>query len=748
MIQEGSFIADRYEVIARIGAGGMSDVYKAKDHVLGRNVAIKVLKQEFSEDANFLSKFRAEAQSAAGLEHPNIVNIYDVGSESGIYYIVMEYIAGMTLKTYIEKKGQLNYKETISIAIQVGRGIEAAHKNKIVHRDIKPQNIMISNDGKVKVTDFGIARAASNNTIHSDVMGSVHYTSPEQARNGFVDYKSDIYSLGIVMYEMVTGRVPYDGDTAVAVAIQHLQDEMVPPSRYAQDLPMSLEKIIMKCTQKSPDRRYQDMESVLVDLKRVLINPNEDFVTIVDNVDTGKTRVMGEDEIRQIQEQTVNPVPRQPVAPSVIPITEEEEEEPVQKKAPKKKPQKKVIFEPVEEPDEDEEDDEEDEEEGMNPKMEKMVTILGIVAAVVIVFIIVYLLGNFFGLFHFGKKAAAETEATEAVVTEVKSSEDVDDGKITMIDVSGMTVDAARTALNELGLGIREEGEQSSDQFAAGQIISQDIYAGQRVEKNTTVHVIVSNGAGTISIPDVRKLSYEDATSILKQSGFDVARTEDYSEDIPEGKVISTTPDSNSSAKKGDIITVTVSIGAAPPTEFTMPNYSGQDQDPVVAELKSKYQCTVTINLENNDTYAAGKVIATSPTPGATVRIGGEVLVAVSKGSANQPAQTQETAAAEPQGAVSVQSQTYTYSTFVKVPENGSVTGASYRLEDANHNVVVPDTAVTEFTAGDDGARRFKVSGSNITTPTGYLYVTWTLSDGSVRDNATYPMEVTFKAGA
>ena len=302
MLTEGMFIAERYEIIGKIGAGGMSDVYKAKDHVLGRFVAIKVLKQEFSEDVNFVTKFRTEAQSAAGLEHPNIVNIYDVGSENGMHYIVMEYVDGITLKTYIEKKGKLTYKEAVSIAIQVGRGIEAAHNKNIVHRDIKPQNIIISTEGKVKVTDFGIARAATSNTINSDVMGSVHYSSPEQARNGFVDGKSDIYSLGIVMYEMVTGRVPFDGDTTVAVAIQHLQEEMVPPTAYTPDLPISLEKIILKCTQKNPDRRYENMGELLIDLKKCLISPNEDFVTMVPLGSNDKTRVIGQDELEQIRE--------------------------------------------------------------------------------------------------------------------------------------------------------------------------------------------------------------------------------------------------------------------------------------------------------------------------------------------------------------------------------------------------------------------------------------------------------------
>ena len=270
MLTVGMYLADRYEIVGKVGAGGMSDVYKAKDHILGRFVAIKVLKQEFSEDRNFVAKFRSEAQSAAGLEHPNIVNIYDVGSEEGLYYIVMEYVEGITLKTYIEKKGQLSFKEAISIAIQVARGIESAHNKNIIHRDIKPQNIIISTEGKVKVTDFGIARAASSNTISSDVMGSVHYASPEQARNGFVDNRSDIYSLGIVMYEMVTGRVPFDGDTTVAVAIQHLQEEMVIPSVYAQNLPISLEKIILKCIEIERENRYQSVKTLKRDLEKLI----------------------------------------------------------------------------------------------------------------------------------------------------------------------------------------------------------------------------------------------------------------------------------------------------------------------------------------------------------------------------------------------------------------------------------------------------------------------------------------------
>jgi serine/threonine-protein kinase len=291
MIKLGMIIGDRYVIMEKIGTGGMSDVYKAKDQKLNRLVAVKVLKQEFSENRNFVSKFRVEAQAAAGLMHPNIVNVYDVGEENGIHYIVMELVEGITLKKYIEKKSRLTTKEAISIAIQVAMGIEAAHNNHIIHRDIKPQNIIISKEGKVKVTDFGIAKAASSNTITSNVMGSVHYTSPEQARGGFSDEKSDIYSMGITIFEMLTGRVPFNGDTTVTIAIKHIQDPMPSIREFVPEVPVSVENIVMKCTQKSPDRRYQNMGEVIRDLKYSLVNPDAMIAVVDENDDAGKTKI-------------------------------------------------------------------------------------------------------------------------------------------------------------------------------------------------------------------------------------------------------------------------------------------------------------------------------------------------------------------------------------------------------------------------------------------------------------------------
>ena len=320
MLELGTMLSGRYEVLKRVGSGGMADVYMAKDHKLNRNVAVKVLKSEYVEDEKFLKKFETEAQAVARLSHPNIVNIYDVGIEDGINYIVMELAEGITLKEYIRKKGYLSPKETVEISTQIASAISHAHKNHIIHRDIKPQNILVSDTGIIKVTDFGIAKATSSNTVTSTAtaMGSVHYISPEQAKGRFCDEKSDIYSLGITMYEMVTGKVPFDGDTTVAIAIKHLQEEIVPPSIYTPELPHSLEQIILKCTQKSVDRRYQNMEDVIADLKHSLIDPQGDFVrlTTVDN--DAKTVVISEEELGEIKH-----TPKQITKPEITALEEE-----------------------------------------------------------------------------------------------------------------------------------------------------------------------------------------------------------------------------------------------------------------------------------------------------------------------------------------------------------------------------------------------------------------------------------------
>ncbi len=595
MITPGMIIANRYEVIGKVGAGGMADVYKAKDHTLGRFVAIKVLKEEFSEDVNFVTKFRTEASSAAGLEHPNIVNIYDVGSESDFHYIVMELVEGITLKTYIEKKGQLSFKEAVSIAIQVGRGIEAAHNKNIIHRDIKPQNIIISTEGKVKVTDFGIARATTQNTINSDVMGSVHYTSPEQARNGFVDGKSDIYSLGIVMYEMVTGRVPFSGDTTVAVAIQHLQEEMESPKTYAQDLPVSLEKIILKCTQKNPDRRYENITALLSDLRKALINPTEDFVVIAP-IPESKTRVINVDEVKK---NTGN-----------VYVDEAA-----------------LVEGTMGDVDADLDEDEYEDEEEINPMMDKAITIMGIVAGVVIVILIIVILANFLGGFGKNKDNTETQQNTTTVVTETQKETETEKG-IEIVDLSGLTYEDAKELLNDLGLGIRRAGTVASDEYAEGEIVSHTPGVGEYAQANDTIEVIVSSGPARIEIPNVKGLDEDTATKKLTDAGFKVSVDEKYSDTVEKGLVVSQTPSGTSMANEGDMVIIVISKG---PEMIKIPDVKGKAKaDAKKALVDAGFE--VVEEEQYSDEVAAGNVISMSPAADSLANKGDKITIVVSKG--------------------------------------------------------------------------------------------------------------------
>lgn len=673
MLNNGTFIANRYEIVGQVGTGGMSDVYKAKDHALGRYVAIKVLKSEFSEDTNFVSKFRTEAQSAAVLEHPNIVNIYDVGSENGIHYIVMEYVEGITLKTYIEKKGQLTYKEALSIAIQVGRGIQAAHAKNIVHRDIKPQNIIISTDGKVKVTDFGIARAVSENTIHSDVMGSVHYASPEQARNGYVSNRSDIYSLGIVMYEMVTGRVPFDGDSTVAVAIQHLQDEMDPPSKYAPNLPISLEKIIQKCTQKSPDRRYDSMESLLIDLRKALLNPNEDFVTLVP-FSQDKTRVLTDDEVNEIKKKTE--------------AVKQDEPEPEE--------------DDMSEYDDDDDDmseydeDDDDAEEGrfLNSKMEKIVGIMRIVVAIIIVIIVVYILGSFFDVFHFGSKK--NNSKNDTLV-----SEDVEES-VVMIDLKGKTLDEAKTELKKLGLNVTEAGTEISDSYEKGQIIDQDVAKGETVKTGTTIKVTVSAGseeenAKDVDVPDVTGKTAEAAMATLEDKNLTVSREFEFSNDVPSGQVIRQDPKAGKTVKEGTKVTIYVSQGTE---SIKVTDVRGKSEADAKAALSD---FDVTTTTEHSDTVAEGNVISQSISGGQYAEKGASITIVVSSGP---------------------EKISYYIKSPVKAPTNVTVTSADISLYKAESSDLIHSwSGITSFP--------YTVEAHDIDVPKGTIVITWHYTDSN-----------------
>lgn len=623
MLKTGMIIAERYEILGKIGTGGMADVYKAKDHKLNRFVAVKVLKPEFREDTTFIRKFRSEAQAAAVLTHPNIVNVFDVGDDNGVYYIVMELIEGITLKEYISKKGRLSVKEATSIAIQVSMGLEAAHSHGIVHRDVKPQNIIISMDGKVKVTDFGIARAASSNTISSNVMGSVHYSSPEQVRGGYSDEKSDIYSLGITMYEMVTGKVPFDGDTTVAIAIKHLQEEMVPPSVFAEDLPHSLEQIILKCTQKSVDRRYQNMEDVIADLKHSLIDPQGDFVTLTSVDNEAKTVVISDKELGEIKH-----MPKQ-ISKSEAESLEEEinetdyDDEPEVKKHRKKSSKK----------------------EKTKKRGGHGLTIAMLLLGVIILVAIIFVAGKASGLIGGSDKAKTKTEQT--------NTSDADDGMVTVPDLLGKTEDEAKNITKDMKLGIQPMGEEASTQ-AKGTISSQDIPKGSKVEQYTTIKYYISKGAQQITVPDVDGQTGVDAQQTLEDMGLNVTVQKEYSELNDDGTPIvdpgyaySTTPDAGSSVSAGDTITLVVSRGVDYGNSVEVPSVVGMTKNDAITTF-GKF-LNVEVKEEMSTEVADGEVIVQEPEAGNwedpdTVN----VVITVSTGDQDPAAvQSTESAAAD-----------------------------------------------------------------------------------------------------
>lgn len=707
MLEIGSFLSDRYEILSKVGAGGMSDVYKAKDHILSRFVAIKVLKQEFSEDSSFVTKFRAEAQSAAGLEHPNIVNIYDVGSENGLYYIVMEYVEGITLKTYIEKKGQLSFKESASIAIQVARGIEAAHNKNIIHRDIKPQNIIISTDGKVKVTDFGIAKATSSNTISSDVMGSVHYASPEQARNGFVDGRSDIYSLGIVMFEMVTGRVPFDGDTTVAVALQHLQEEIARPSIYAPDLPISFEKIILKCTQKTPDRRYQTIEELLTDIRRSLAHPDEDFVTIAPLVDGGKTKVISPEELDKIKEgrgvaEDLNDDDTDADNGDEYADDEDDDDE----------------YDESLLDDDDDEEDEDDDDDGklLNPKMDKAITIMGIVTAVIIVIVIIYLALSVAGVFKFGGKKNSESQQTESQTqTESESeSETQTETEGQMIDIRGMSVDDAQKAVDRLKLDLTVfafETKQSDEKD--GTILEQDVKAGDTVKRGSQINVVIAGKGDSTSemvkVPSVIGKTKSSAKSTLESAGFSVTfEYGDYNDSVAADVVTAQSPSAKKQAAKGSTVTVTLSPGQKP---ITVPNVVGASQSQAESALAGAGLKYTYADSQYSDTVPAGNVISQTKS-GETVAAGTTITLTLSKGK-------QEISTNVSKG--------------ISYSGEGTVVKAEYKL--VGKSGTVYDKGSYENTSS------FTVSGT-MKEATGSIVVTWTVQTGET-DEAGNPATVT-----
>lgn len=568
MLKTGVMLGNRYEVIESIGTGGMADVYKALDHMLNRFVAIKIMKREYSEDTTFVTKFKAEAQNAAGFSHPNIVSIYDVGQEEDLYYIVMELVEGITLKSYIERKKNMTVREATSIAIQISMGLEAAHNHHIVHRDIKPQNIMISREGKAKITDFGIAKASGEKTTEDVLMGSIHYTAPELIQGGDGDEKSDIYSVGITIYEMLTGHVPFDGKDTVSVAMKHIKERM-PFIRVAEpEVPLSLEAIVQKCTEKKPVNRYGGFDELIKDLKQSLATPDFDFVN-------------GE-------------------------LIEEEET-----------PEEEAVKETVAK--------EEKKEKEKATKFDKVMTVIGICAAVIAVGLLIFIGVSLKGVFSNPEgsgddttidKSAYNTETQRQVIDvlgmtydeakqalndmnlgiHLDGSEESDEyeagqiiwqgceeGEIVDIhttihvktssgssdykelpSVIGLSAEEAAKVLKDYDLSAKEVAYEYSDSVEVGCVISQVPEAGTALTPSTEyVELTISRGTKSRSakVPNVKGISKDEATDSLEREGFKVVVVEAHSNSVEAGYVISQNYEPETVLAEGASVTITVSLG-------------------------------------------------------------------------------------------------------------------------------------------------------------------------------------------
>ena len=604
-------LGGRYEILEKIGEGGMSVVYKAKCRLLHRYVAIKILKPEFLDDSSFIESFRRESQAAASLSHPNIVNIYDVGLEGkNIHYIVMEYVDGKTLSSIIAQEGRLSDYDTIQISKQIASALALAHENHIIHRDVKPHNILVTSDGTAKITDFGIAKAVNSKTLVAPgaIMGSVHYFSPEQARGGYVDGKSDIYSLGIVMYEMITGRVPFDGDNPVAVAMMQINDPITPPSKYAPRMSKSLEKIILKATEKYQVNRFSDAEELVEALESIDLDAEEELMaqnqeqgafSEEENPQEGlgmaalaaagyggegpassETLVMGKDyEQELLQEQ------------------EEYEEEPDQEPEVRELPQEADMSQ-----------NEKAKKKGKKAKKPKGKTrvskgkLFGVIFGIVAAFFASYFLWNFIST----------------------NSEPV-----TVPNVVGENYEDAQRMLEEMGLEMEIIDRVYDDQAEVGEVTSQSPNMGDRVKKGFTIKVSICQGQGQTNIPNVVGKSYDEAVLAITEAGYQLGDVSYEDNEAEKDTVLSQDPDSESQGGPETKIDLVLSSGKEP---ATMPNVVGKQKSSAQSQLNGLGVSDITFQYEYSDDIEEGVVMEQSVSEGARIDEDTSVQLVVSQG--------------------------------------------------------------------------------------------------------------------
>lgn len=589
MINMGAVIGERYEVIEKIGTGGMADVYRAKDHRLNRFVAVKILKNEYSEDAKFVTKFRQEAQAIACLSHPNIVGVYDVGQENDMHYIVMEFVDGITLKKYIERKEKLSVREAVGITLQIANGLEAAHTNHIIHRDIKPQNILISKDGTAKVSDFGIAKAASSNTITANAMGSVHYISPEQARGGFSDEKSDIYSLGVSMYEMLSGTLPFTGESAVAIALAHIQEDATPLDAINATIPHGLSNIVAKCMQKKTELRYSTVMDLIADLKMFLQDPTGDYGVIRNLYENADTIFIPSGDVSTL----------------------------------------KAASGKLSQVEEDLSSEEEEESDGeVDPKLEKALIIGSITVAIIIGIIIIYLLGRFVGFWGGSAKQESTTpEPTAKVAKESDLPEESPEQKKTkkVPQIKGLTQEQAQSMLESEGFAYEFETTETSE-VEPGQVASTTPAIGSEVQEGDTITVYIRES----QLPSLWGMTADEAEKEIRNAGYVPKRGSDvFSEKTEEGKVAYTEPKQGAAVAAGSTITYHISKGAE---LVKVPDLLNKTKSQAKSALKKAGLALGKTSSSYSDNFEKNKVCVQSKSYGTKVKKGTTVDITLSLG--------------------------------------------------------------------------------------------------------------------
>ena len=588
MIEIGLILDGKYELMDQIGTGGMANVYKARCIGTDTFVAIKILKSEYNEDDAFVQKFIAEARSTEGLDHPNIVKIYDAGKDQGLYYIVMELAEGMTLKNYIRRYGRLSARETVDFSIQIAHAIQAAHDHGIIHRDIKPQNILVSDSGSIKVTDFGIAKAATSDTVSSNAMGSVRYLSPEQARGGYSDNRSDIYSLGITIYEMATGRVPFDGDNSVAIALMHLRDDITPPRDYFPDIPASLENIILKCVRKKPEERYQSARDLISDLERVFESPDGNYVYVTPLVDDSPTRARDQQEIEEVKRSLSR------------------------------------------ETDRDIREDSEDDEEVM-PRFEKMILIIAIILGVAFAAFLIFTVGNSLHLFRlpFGKESESTTEQASTSVKDTETE------KVQVPDFTKLTKEKALERARKHSLNLNFVQMETTEEYDESTwiVIEQDHARGDKVTTGTVVTLTLgpdeSNLSSRIQVPALEGLEQGEAESTLEKEGLSSSVIYATSDTVKEGVVIRQNPKGGTEVDRGFTVTITVSKGVG---QVKVPSLSGVSRENAEKLLNDVGLKLGSVSSDYSGSVGVGDVIEQDIPSGSLVEKGTEVSITISLG--------------------------------------------------------------------------------------------------------------------